>query len=147
MCARSLYSLARIRELQEKWDEALPLYRQITENYERSLVSLQVPLNIARLHVRMKNEDLARESYKDAVLYYDRLEVKYPGSKLALAALDFQLKCHMDQGEWKQAIEVLDRIQDDYPKTVGAKRAATYKARILEGLQKMKVAETVETNP
>lgn len=123
LCAVAQFSLAEAFERTDRFDEAIDSYQRVIRDYPPVMSDtllpnfriLQTPIYIARLYRVKGRNDLAEQQYVQARQYYEGVTKKYPGTEIAMAAHNQIAMTYSDQGNWQQAIAVLNDIIRQYP--------------------------------
>ena len=130
LCAVAQFSLAQVYERTNQFDDAIAAYQIVFEDYPPvlsdtllpNLSILNTPLYIARLHRQKQNNLQADQQYEKARRYYSDVMQNYPRSDVSLAAQNQIAMTHADQGNWNNAIEILNDMILQYssdPKIIG----------------------------
>lgn len=123
LCAVAQFSLAQALERTDRFDEAINSYQKVIRDYPPVMSDtllpnfsiLQTPIYIARLYRMKEKNDLAAQQYLQARKYYEDVIQKYPRTEIAMAAHNQIAMTYGDQGNWQQAVAVLNDIILQYP--------------------------------
>jgi TolA-binding protein len=107
IAAEAIYNIAEIYILEEDFVNALLVYRRLLKEYPLTEKGLQAPLLIAQFYARENNMVKARESFDEAIAYYQKLAVTYSGTQTELEALRLSASSLLAQNRWREAVEVL----------------------------------------
>ena len=116
LSAVAQYSIASSLQKLQRFDAAIDAYQRVVRNYQPVLSDtllpnmniLQIPIYIARLYRQQQKNHLVDQQYADARAYYQRICQQYPRSMISLAAENQIAVSFGDQGQWEQAVEMLN---------------------------------------
>lgn len=106
----SRLAIARSYEVEEKWDEAIAVYQEISEYYSWSAMGLEAPLYVARIHELRKQADEAKRAYGRAMRMYTRMLPDAPTPEMATQLKGYLALAHQRLGQWDEAIGLLQEL-------------------------------------
>ncbi|MFA5087610.1 MAG: tetratricopeptide repeat protein [Candidatus Omnitrophota bacterium] len=114
LAAEAKARVGRSYELENKWPEALKVYRSIIKEYPLTNVGMSTPLFLAG-HYKNKNDyQNAMQAYAEAIQFYRNLANQNPDTVFGFNALRFLANCYLDQNRWKEAVDVLGETLISY---------------------------------
>jgi tetratricopeptide (TPR) repeat protein len=109
---RARLSIAKSFQAEDRWDDAVVMYKEISEHHPWSQVGLEAPLYIAASHERRKHRTEAITAYERAVRIYLRLIPDAPTPALAMQVKGYLTLAHQRLGEWDKAIALLQELAE-----------------------------------
>ncbi len=117
----ALTNLARSLQSAGAWDSALVVYDSSLERFWPPVDGagdiyfrlFNAPIQIAGIERRLGDSVATRTRTAAAETYYRQLLAKFPGTKLEPAAWSNLAVLYSGSGEWRQAIDALNRLTDD----------------------------------
>ena len=110
LCLTARVAMAKTHELEQHWDEAVNVYREISEFHPWSRVGLEAPLYIAHRYEQLEKAQQAADAYRAAVSSYTTLIAQAPSPTLGLQAKGYLALAYQRLGEWSQEIHVLEEL-------------------------------------
>ena len=117
MASKALFLKAMIYQEQDEWEKALKEFIILRDKYTDTPLGLQVPLYIGQYYSDEGRLTDAEEAFREALIFYQRLESRNRGKILGYAASNFVMETHLRLRQYEEAGEVLDNIIRLYPST------------------------------
>jgi len=111
----SLSAIAKSYELEDRWLDALKIYKEIQRDYPETSVALSVPLYIAQYYQENNKKLEADKAFADAVAYYNQMVRDTVDPKVEYKALTLLSVCYLAQEKWMETVKVLEKIILKYP--------------------------------
>lgn len=115
LCANAELSMAICYEGEEKWEEALRSYKNVTDHYPNSQPALQTPLFIAQHYLKRNQTADAKKAFQEAILGYERIIQGNAGTAEAIEAKYLIGLSYISQQDWNKAIDSLNDLIKNYP--------------------------------
>ena len=110
LCLRARYSTAKTFEAEQKWEEALKVYRDIAEYHTWTPLGLEAPLYIASVYEKRQQAEQAKMAYERASRIYLRLIPEAPSPEMAIQVKGYLTIAYQRLGEWDKAIALLEEL-------------------------------------
>ena len=125
IAAQALLNIGKTYEIQKNIQAALQTYRQVVDTYPLTDVGMNTPLFIANLYRAIDEPEEERKAYDEAVVFYKKVALEQPRSRLEFDALRLLSTVYLAQEKWQQALDVLEEVLLKYPSPayLNAKRA------------------------
>lgn len=120
LCLEARLLIAKTYEVEQKWDEALAAYDQISTYHPLTTIGLEAPLYIAKLYTDHHREAEATEAYRRAVQFYIKLVPDAPTPEVTNQVKSYLELAYQGTGEWDKAIAMLQELSNNQ---VGVSRA------------------------
>ncbi|MEW6607561.1 MAG: tetratricopeptide repeat protein [bacterium] len=128
-------------EQENKWDNALVIFKEIMRDYPLNLIAIDLPDHIAQYYEGDKKYQEAEKTLRDAIVYYDKIINSYPShKKLVMVMEDKILQTYEKLDDWQGMINTLRNMIDIYPHTERGAQALYQLAKIYEDRKKTKEA-------
>ena len=116
LSAQAEVAIAKTYELEGHWDKALVLYKSIIENYPVTSLGFSIPMYLTgHLVASGDQKEYKDQAYADALVFYQRIAVKYPKSQLEYNALEMIAICQLNQKDWSGTVKTMGEIILKYP--------------------------------
>lgn len=112
LCLNARLGIAKTYEAQQRWDDAVAAYQQISDYHAWTRMGLEAPLYIATIYRRQGETEQATKSYDRAIRFYAKLIPDAPTPEAAMVAKNYLAMAYQWGSEWDKAIEVLEEIAD-----------------------------------
>lgn len=109
-CLQTRIALAKLYELQNDWDRALAMYKELAVMHPWSRAALETPLYIGQWYEQHQDPARAEAAYRSAVSSYDRLLQDAPTNELTAQAKAYLALAHQELGQWQQSITILEEL-------------------------------------
>ena len=113
--SRAHFFKGSLYEKQDQWDKALKEYMILRDTYTDTQLGLQVPIHIGRYYTVKGREAEADEAYREAVVFYEKLERDNRGKILGYAASTLLRETYISLRQYEQAGRVLEDTINNYP--------------------------------
>ena len=110
LCLGARFSTAKTYEAEQNWDEAVRMYRELSDYHPWSVIGLEAPLYIARIYEVRKEPDEATKAYERAAGLYTKLMPDAPTPELATHAKGYLALAYQRLHEWDKAITILEEL-------------------------------------
>ncbi|MEW6618242.1 MAG: tetratricopeptide repeat protein [bacterium] len=140
-CLTAKFLIGLSYEQENKWDNALVIFKEIMKDYPLSLIAIDLPHHIAQYYEGDKKYQEAEKTLRDAIVYYDKIINSYPSNKkLVMIMEDKILQTYEKLDDWQRMINTLRNMIDIYPHTERGAQALYQLAKIYEDRKKTKEA-------
>lgn len=130
--AVALKSIAVYYESRSNWPEAETRYKMIIKNYPYTTIGLVVPIYLAKEYAQKGDFEKARQSYQEAIEFYQGIIEKDVREETILRLMDFMLTCYLDLNQTQQALDFLDKLKNKNQASIVAARCLFKTAEIYE---------------
>lgn len=113
-------------EKQGEWGAALKEYVTLRNKFPTTQLGLQVPIYIGRYYARRGKQAEAKEAYKEAVTFYEKLEGDNRGKMLGYAASMLLLQAYLAIKDHEQAGRVVKETIYNYPSAMALVQLLPY---------------------
>jgi tetratricopeptide (TPR) repeat protein len=107
---------AQVLEQRGRWGDASLKYKSIYQYYPGTEQGLQAPLMIIKNYRSKKQWDAAKAAYEQAIEHYERLISSQAPAAVKILAESHLVTAHADMERWEEAISLLLRLPDEYPR-------------------------------
>lgn len=115
MSSKAQFLKGLVYERQDKWDKALKEYTTLREEYTETVLGLQIPLYIGRYYFKNQMQEEADNTYKNAALFYRKLEAKNRGKPLGYAVSKLLIQVYANLKQYEEAGRVVESTIGNYP--------------------------------
>ena len=116
LSAQAELAIAKTYEAEGHWDQALVIYKGIIQNYPLTTSGFSLPLYLTRHAVTVGDQKAyTDEADANALLFYQRIAVNNPKSKLEYNALMMLTICQLNQKDWSGTVKTMGEIMLKYP--------------------------------
>jgi len=133
VAARAMLTRALYLEKEDRWDEALPLFRRLVRLFPNTEPAVEAPLAITRHYIRTGELQLAKRNLTRATDYYASLlerQSKYRGDRLLVE--DFLIENYLAMNRGKEIADLLEKRSKEWDEASSAgaylKSAVIYSA-------------------
>ncbi len=141
LCAKAQVNIGKCYEERDDWEEAYIEYKKAFNDYTDTRVGLAIPFYIASYCQRKRPLSEAKREFDDALATYRKLIKDNPKTPLAYLSHGFIVRCYEGQKKWKETIDALWVLHNNYPKTPeGAKALVTIGIVYQKGLNRLEKA-------
>jgi TolA-binding protein len=138
LCAEAQFAIGNSYELENRWDDAHVVYKQIMQDYPFSTKSLDLPIYVIN-HYRKAQDPLGvTRSVDEAVSYYLGLKGQAKTDKGRYILQGLVTRSYMEAGQWVDALDSLDKLYRDFPDN-NPEEALWIRALIYQGKLKDKL--------
>lgn len=130
--ASAMLALASIYKDEGNWDSARELYQQVIDAYLNTQSGLMAPLQVARYYKSRAMNQEAETAYDEAITIYKKVIKEQYDKPYSAAALEQLINSYSDLGRWKEALEYLDQVANEYPDSPLALQAMLIAGTIYE---------------
>ncbi|MFH1062122.1 MAG: tetratricopeptide repeat protein [Candidatus Omnitrophota bacterium] len=114
LAAGTLFLKGQSYEQENQWPQALNIFEQITEQYDKTSQSLSVPMYIARYYMKNADTVAAVQAYKAAIAYFQKTADAYPSTKVSLLCENLIVRAYMEMSSWQDALTYIDVLDKKY---------------------------------
>jgi tetratricopeptide (TPR) repeat protein len=114
LSANTLFLKGQSYEVENKWPEALKIYNQVIEQYDKTSQSLSVPLYIARYYMKNQDSVAAIKAYQTAITYFQKIADAYPNTKASLLCENLIVRAYMEMNSWDDALAYIENLDKKY---------------------------------
>ncbi len=118
LLSKAYFFKGAIYERQDQWDKALEEYKILRDEYTDTSLGLQVPLYIGRYYTKKSKEAEADKAYREAAVFYEKLEKDNEGKILGYVASSMLREAYINLGDYEQAGKIVEDTISDYPSQV-----------------------------
>ena len=116
LSAQAEVAIAKTYELEGHWDKALVLYKSIIQNYPVTSLGFSIPMYLTgHLVASGDQKEYSDQAYADALVFYQRIAVKYPKSQFEYNALEMIAICQLYRKDWSGTVKTMGEIMLKYP--------------------------------
>lgn len=115
LSSRALLFKAAIFEKQGQWDKALKEYKIMQELYSQTPLGMMVPIYLGRYYAKKGDSEASAAAYRDAALYYEKLENDNRGNIIGFTASNLALQAYMEIGNFEAAGTAVESAMKNYP--------------------------------
>jgi tetratricopeptide (TPR) repeat protein len=101
-------------ERRGQWDKALAEYKILQDGYPDTPLGLSAPLYIANYYKRKGEDAQAEAAFKQAALFYKRIEEKNREKVLGYSAANLLYQTYINLQDYAQAGEAVEGMVDNY---------------------------------
>ncbi len=134
LSARALFAIGRLYEVRDRWSDALPVYNQVMEQYEGTVIAMQLPLYIGRYYQQHGMIVESENAYDAAIRRYANYIELNPYGENVPVLQNLILIAYGNQGKWDRAAGRLTDMAENNPESQAAPIALYRAARIYGGL-------------
>lgn len=106
------FAIAKTYEAENNWDEAVKMYREISDYHPWSPAGLTAPLYIGVGYERRNDPEQAALAFEKAVRFYTKLIPEAPNAELGALVKSQMVSVYQHQQEWNRAIELLQELAE-----------------------------------
>ena len=112
LCLNARLGIAKTYEAQQRWDEAVAAYQQISDYHAWTRMGLEAPLYIATIYRRQGESEQAAKAHERAIHFYTKMIPDAPTPEAATVAKNYLAMAYQWGSDWAKAVEVLEEIVD-----------------------------------
>ncbi len=110
LALRARVAIAKSFEVQGKWEDAVRVYKDVSEYHPWSRLGLEAPLYIGAMYEQRKEKTHAMDAYERAVHIYTRMVPDSPTPEMAMQVRGYLTLAYQRLGEWDKAIALLEEL-------------------------------------
>jgi tetratricopeptide (TPR) repeat protein len=118
VAARARFSIGKIFELEQRFDEAEQAYTELYGLLPTTREGLMSPLYIAEMYKRLNMPEKASAAYKKALSHYRDKLVELGQIRLSAVLQNYIALTYASQGSWKEAVANWELLVETYPDTM-----------------------------
>ena len=112
--AEALMHIGNSLELEEKYDEAQKVYRQIIAQDAATDIGMSMPMYLITFNSKIGKRQEAEKASAEALVFYDAVAKKNPETKLGFAAQRMLAAVLFSRGETQKGLNVLGQMLSKY---------------------------------
>lgn len=112
---QALFFKGNILEKEDRWNEALSVYKMLRDKYTNTPLGLQMPIYIANHYTRDGLESEAAVAYKEAVAFYAKIAKDNEGNVVGYWSSTFLLQSYLNLKDYEEAGRMVENIISRYP--------------------------------
>lgn len=103
-------TIAKTYESENRWDDAVKMYQEISDYHPWSTIGMEAPLYVASKYEEQHKPELARSAYDKAQRFYTTHIPDAPTAELGIRAKGYLAQTLERLGRWDQAAKTLEEI-------------------------------------
>jgi TolA-binding protein len=114
VASEAVFFIGYTYELEDNWQSALEQYKKIMNEYPATGKGLDAPIYIAKYYQAKYQPEKMVDAYKEAIVYYDSLGLRYPDKRLGFSASNLKAQCYIELKDWESALGAFNAILEKY---------------------------------